>query len=150
MLYFIDHPDQFSKLEAEPELLANAVEEILRLATPSCGLWRKVKADTELGGVEIPAGSMLMVRFASANRDEAMFHCPEHFDIERENASDNLAFGQGVHFCLGAQLARKELNVAFEHLMRRTHNWRLTEGKREIFGSNNRHFSVSRLVAATL
>ncbi len=129
VLYFIDHPDQFIKLEQDPSLLPNAVEEILRLATPSCGLWRKVKADTELGGVAIPEGAMLMVRFASANRDEAMFRCPEHFDISRENASDNLAFGQGVHFCLGAQLARKELNVAFEHLMKRTTHWRLTEGK---------------------
>ena len=129
VLYFIDHPDQFEKLENEPALLSNAVEEILRLATPSCGLWRKVKADTQLGGVDIPKGSMLMVRFASANRDEAMFECPEKFDITRKNADENLAFGRGVHFCLGAQLARKELNVAFEHLVKRTHNWRLTEGK---------------------
>jgi cytochrome P450 len=129
VLYFIDHPEQFDKLEADPSLIPNAVEEILRLATPSCGLWRKVKADTELGGVEIPAGSMLMVRFASANRDERMFDKPEEFDIARENADDNLAFGQGVHFCLGAQLARKEVNVAFAHLLKRTTNWRLTEGK---------------------
>jgi cytochrome P450 len=129
VLYFIDHPDQFDRLEKEPELLANAVEEILRLATPSCGLWRRVKADTELGGVDIPAGSMLMVRFASANRDEERFECPEAFDISRENASDNLAFGKGVHFCLGAQLARKEINVAFEYLIRRTNHWRLTDGK---------------------
>ena len=129
VLYFIDYPEEFAKLEADPTLLPNAVEEILRLATPSCGLWRKVKADTELGGVAVPEGAMLMVRFASANRDEAVFDDPDNMNICRHNADDNLAFGQGAHFCLGAQLARKELNVAFEYLIRRTRNWRLTEGK---------------------
>jgi len=129
VLNLINNPEQFERLQADPELIPNAVEEILRLETPSCGLWRLVKADTELGGQAIPAGSMLMVRFASANRDEEVFEQPEAMDICRHNASDNLAFGQGVHFCLGAQLARKELKVAFEHLLRRTTNWRLTPGK---------------------
>lgn len=128
VLYFIENPDQFDMLEADPSLIPNAVEEILRLATPSCGLWRVVKQDTELAGVAIPAGSMLMVRFASANRDEREFDKPELMDICRHNAGDNLAFGQGVHFCVGAQLAKKELNVAFEHLLKRTNNWALTEG----------------------
>lgn len=127
--YLIENPAEFDKLEADPSLIPNAVEEILRLATPSCGLWRKVIADTELAGVAIPKGSMLMVRFASADRDEAVFEDPDSFDIERENAGDNLAFGQGVHFCVGAQLAKKEVKVAFTELLKRTTNWRLTEGK---------------------
>jgi cytochrome P450 len=128
VLYFIENPEQFEKLEADPSLIPNAVEEILRLSTPSCGLWRVVKEDTELAGVAIPQGSMLMVRFASANRDEREFDSPERMDICRHNAGDNLAFGQGVHFCVGVQLAKKELKVAFEHLLRRTTNWQLTEG----------------------
>ena len=152
VLYFIENPGEFARLEADMSLLPNATEEILRLATPSCGLWRKVIADAELGGVAIPEGSMLMVRFASANRDEAVFDEPELFDIARKNASDNLSFGQGVHFCLGAQLARKELNVAFEHLIKRTHNWQLTEGKNTLShwpnlilrGLNDLHINFDR------
>jgi cytochrome P450 len=132
VLYFIENPAEFAKVKADMSLIPNAVEEILRLATPSCGLWRKVLADTELAGVEIPAGSMLMVRFASANRDEEVFENPEAMNVCRHNAGENLAFGRGVHFCPGAQLARKELTVAFEHLMRRTDNWRLTEGKNDL------------------
>ena len=75
---------------------------------------------------------MLMVRCASANRDEQLFEDGERMDICRHNAGDHLSFGQGVHFCLGAQLARKELNVAFTHLLARTTNWQLTEGKNNL------------------
>jgi len=135
VLHLIDNPEQFQRLQADPSLIPNAVEEILRMETPSCGLWRVVKEDAEIHGVQIPKGSMLMVRFASANRDETVFEDPEHFDICRRNAEDNLAFGQGVHFCLGAQLARKEMNVAFTELLRRTANWRLTPGR-----NNRRHW----------
>jgi cytochrome P450 len=129
VLFLIDNPEQFRRLQEDPSLIPNAVEEMLRMETPSCGLWRVVKQDAELNGVAIPKGSMLMVRFASANRDETVFEEPERFDVCRRNAEDNLAFGQGVHFCVGAQLARKELNVAFTELLRRTTNWRLTPGK---------------------
>ena len=132
VLHLIQNPDQFQRLQADPSLIPNAVEEILRLETPSCGLWRVVTADTQLAGVDIPKGAMLMVRFASANRDEAVFEQPEQMDVCRRNASDNLAFGQGVHFCLGAQLARKEVQVAFEYLLARTENWRLTPGKNNL------------------
>jgi cytochrome P450 len=128
----IQNPDQFALLQADPSLIPNAVEEILRLETPSCGLWRIVKSDTELAGVPVPAGSMLMVRFASANRDDRVFADGEQMDVRRHNADDNLAFGQGVHFCLGAQLARKELNVAFAALLERTTNWRLTPGRNSL------------------
>ena len=94
------------------------LEEILRLATPSCGLWRKVKADTELGGVAIPEGAMLMVRFASANRDEAVFDDPFAFRIDR-SPNRHLGFGIGEHYCLGSHLARLELEVAYKHLLPR-------------------------------
>jgi cytochrome P450 len=132
VLSLIQNPGQLTKLQADPSLIPNAVEEILRMETPSCGLWRVVKQDTELQGIAIPAGSMLMVRFASANRDEQVFDGPESMDVCRHNAGDNLSFGQGVHFCLGAQLARKELNVAFSHLLARTSNWQLTPDKNNL------------------
>lgn len=125
----IQNPEQQAQLRADPDLIPNAVEEILRLQTPSCGLWRMVTEDAELGGVMIPAGSMLMVRFASANRDERVFDDAESMDVCRHNAGDNLTFGHGVHFCLGAQLARKELEVAFRQLLKRTNNWQLSPGK---------------------
>lgn len=128
----IQNPEQYKKLQEDPSLIPNAVEEILRLETPSCGLWRLATRDTELAGVAIPKGALLMVRFASANRDETVFEQPESMDICRHNAGDNLAFGKGVHFCLGAQLARKELTVAFAALLERTENWRLTEGKNNL------------------
>ena len=132
VLGLIQNPEQYKTLQADHSLIPNAVEEILRLETPSCGLWRVVTRDTELAGVAIPKGAMLMVRFASANRDEKVFSEPEKMDVCRHNAGDNLAFGKGVHFCLGAQLARKELAVAFAALLERTDNWRLTEGKNSL------------------
>jgi cytochrome P450 len=132
VLDLINNPEQMAALQADPELIPNAVEEILRLQTPSCGLWRVVKEDTELAGVAIPKGAMLMVRFASANRDESVFPDGERMDVCRHNAGDNLAFGRGVHFCLGAQLSRKELTVAFHYLLERTTNWQLTPGKNSL------------------
>jgi cytochrome P450 len=94
-------------------------------------MWRRVKRDTELGGVAIPAGSMLLLRYASANRDEARFPDADRFDVRRANAGDHLAFGHGIHFCLGAMLARKEMAVAFRTLLRRLEAFRLAPGHPE-------------------
>lgn len=124
-----ENPEQLLALQNDPSLLPNAIEEIVRFESPTAGIWRKVTQDTELGGVVIPEGSMVMIRYASANRDESVFEDAERVDVCRHNAGDNLAFGQGTHFCLGAQLARKEMSVAFSHLIARTENWRLTPEK---------------------
>ncbi|MEH6581141.1 MAG: cytochrome P450 [Halioglobus sp.] len=123
------HPDQLQKLQDDPSLIPNAVEEIVRYESPTAGIWRKVTRDTELGGTALPEGAMVMIRYASANRDERVFDDAERVDVCRHNAGDNLSFGRGVHFCLGAQLARKEMVVAFEHLIARTGNWQLAPGK---------------------
>jgi cytochrome P450 len=90
-----------------------------------------VKRDTELGGVAIPAGSMLLLRYASANRDEARFPDADRFDVRRANAGEHLAFGHGIHFCLGALLARKEMAVAFRTLLERLEAFRLAPGHPE-------------------
>jgi len=128
MWLLVRNPEQLAKVEANPDLIPNLVEEVLRLATPTANMWRVAKVDTELGGVEIPAGSFVMLRFASANRDAAVFEDPDRFDIERANASEQIAFGKGVHFCLGAELARAEMTAAFPRLIAQLRNPRLAPG----------------------
>jgi cytochrome P450 len=127
----VRHPEQLALVREDPALVPNLVEEVLRLASPTACMWRRVKRDTELGGVAIPAGSMLLLRYASANRDEARFPDADRFDVRRANAGDHLAFGHGIHFCLGAMLARKEMAVAFRTLLRRLEAFRLAPGHPE-------------------
>jgi cytochrome P450 len=125
MLLLLKHPAQMAALRANPGLIPNFIEESLRLESPIKAFFRVAKTDTELGGVKIPAGSRLAVLFASANRDETRFVDPERFDLYRENASDHLAFGLGIHYCLGAPLARTEARIAFEVLLGRLKDIRL-------------------------
>ncbi len=132
MLSLIQLSDQLQRLLDDPGMIDNAVEEILRLETPSAGLWRVVTRDTEIRGVPIPKDSLLMLRYAAGNRDEAVFDDPEQMDVCRANADDHLAFGQGTHFCPGAMLARKEMQVAFSKLLQRLTNVRLAEGKNDL------------------
>jgi cytochrome P450 len=129
VVLLIQNPEEQAKLRANPALIPGAVEEILRLETPTAGMWRRVTEDTVVGGVDIPEGSFLMVRFAAGNRDESIFPCSGAMQVERDNADSHMAFGQGTHFCLGAQLARTELQIALTTLLRRTDNWGLVEGK---------------------
>jgi cytochrome P450 len=115
----IERPDQHQRLKQDPELVENFTEEVLRLASPTANMWRVTTRATELGGLALPAGTMVQIRFASANRDEAVFRDPEALDVTRDNARTHLAFGHGVHMCIGASLARKELNVGFRVLLER-------------------------------
>lgn len=112
-------PDRWAEVRANPELIPALVEESLRLASPAQAMWRLTTEDTELGGVAIPAGSRVVLSYASANRDEQLFADPDEFDPRRESLGDHLAFGRGPHFCIGAGLARLEARVAFEELARR-------------------------------
>ena len=132
VVLLIQNSDEQAKLRANPELINSAVEEILRLETPTTGMWRRATQDTEIDGVAIPEGSFLMVRFAAGNRDESIFPCGGDMRIDRDNADSHLAFGQGTHFCLGAQLARTELKIALTALLKQTDNWALVEGKNSL------------------
>lgn len=128
LLQLIRNPDQMAKAKAaaggrDPKLLGNLVEEALRYETPTAGMWRIVKADTELGGVSIPAGAVLQLRYAAANRDPKRFPDPDRFDIERTNARTHLSFGKGPHMCVGNMLSRKEMVVAFDELLERLDNF---------------------------
>lgn len=132
LLSLIQLSDQLQLLLDDPAIIENAVEEILRLETPSAGLWRVVTRDTAIRGVDIPQGALLMLRYAAGNRDEAVFSCPEQMDVRRANADDHLAFGQGTHFCPGAMLARKEMQVGFTRLLQRLTNIQLAPGKNDL------------------
>jgi cytochrome P450 len=128
MLLLLKHPQHMAAVRGEPALIPNFIEEALRLESPIKAFFRVAKFDTELSGVKIPAGSRLAVLFASANRDETHFADPERFDIHRENVSDHFAFGLGIHYCLGAPLARTEARIAFEILLGRLKDIRLGTG----------------------
>jgi len=125
MLLLASNPQQQALVEQDLSLVPRLVDEVLRLATPTANMWRVVTRDTLLAGVEIPKGSFVLLRYSSANRDESRFPDPDRFDVLRENASDQLAFGLGTHFCIGAPLARKEMEVAFRTLLGRLGSWRL-------------------------
>lgn len=132
LLQLIRNPDQMEKAVAaaggkDPKVIMNLVEEALRYETPTAGMWRIVKQDTELGGVAIPAGSVVQLRYAAANRDPAKFENPDKFDIERANARAHLAFGKGPHMCVGNMLSRKEMLVAFDELLSRLTNFKVAD-----------------------
>lgn len=115
------------ELRASPEKIPQFVEEILRFESPVQGLFRYVIEDTELGGVAIPAGSTVMIRYAAGNRDQAKFEHPAEFDMERKNNGAHMAFGSGIHHCVGSQLARAEMRASFEAMLRRFSNFSLTQ-----------------------
>jgi len=134
LLQLIRNPDQMAKAKAaaggrDPKVLMNLVEEALRYETPTAGMWRIVKQDTELGGVAIPAGAMVQLRYAAANRDPSKFPDPDRFDIERANARTHLSFGKGPHMCVGNMLSRKEMLVAFDELLERLDNFAVADEK---------------------
>ncbi len=103
----------------DPGLIPNAVEEVLRYNTSVFYWRRRARKAVTIGGVEIPEGANILLVLSSAGRDESKFTNPETFDIHRENAKENIAFGFGIHYCVGAPLARLELRVLLEELTRR-------------------------------
>ncbi len=125
MLLFIENPDQLAKVQRDPSLIANMTEEALRIESPVRALFRTTTREVTLGGVTLAAGTLLMLIFAAANRDESAFADAARFDVERENARSQLAFSAGPHYCIGAALARLEIRVAFEEALKRMKNFRL-------------------------
>ena len=125
MLLLIEHPEARERLIREPELIPSAVEEMLRFRPPVMYFRRTATEDTELCGKKIRKGEKVTLWYPSANRDEDVFPDADVFDITR-SPNDHLAFGMGEHFCLGAHLARLELNVMFQHLLSRLPDIELT------------------------
>jgi cytochrome P450 len=123
----LENRSQWEALCADPTLAANSVEEGMRYAGAVIG-WRRIALqDVEIRGVTIPKGAPIMLSFASANRDEEVFPEPHRFDIRRANARKQLTFGNGVHFCLGAPLARLEMKIVFEEFSKRFPKMRLVQ-----------------------
>jgi cytochrome P450 len=124
ILCFIEHPEQLARLRAEPSLLESAIEEVLRFRSPLQWMYRVTAGDIELHGQTIPAGKLVLAVIGSANRDPKHFDAPERFDIAR-HPNPHIAFGHGVHFCLGAPLARLEARVALTEFLGRVNGIRL-------------------------
>jgi cholest-4-en-3-one 26-monooxygenase len=118
LLALMEHPEEWAKLRADPELVPDAAEEILRWVSPISHFTRTATEDTEVRGVTIRAGEQVAIFFASANRDEEVFDDPFAFLVDRR-PNPHLAFGFGEHFCMGAHLARVELDVIFRLLVDR-------------------------------
>lgn len=125
MLLLMNNPDEWRKLCARPDLMPGAVEEALRCEPPVVYHQRRSTCPARIGEVEVAPGRDIHVHFAAANRDSRRFPDPGRFDVERKEAVKHLAFGRGVHFCVGAPLARLEAKVAFEELTRRLRGLRL-------------------------
>jgi cytochrome P450 len=126
MQLLIEHPDERQKLLDDPSLIPSAVEEMVRLVSPVHSFSRKATRDTELRERAISAGQDVLLLYPSANRDADVFEDPDTFRVERN--PHHLGFGIGSHFCLGANLARMEMRVAFEELLRRVPDMEYAEG----------------------
>ncbi len=124
MLPLLERPDQLRDLQADPSLLASAVDEFIRWASPITSEARTVTRDTELGGQQLREGDRVVMWSPSANRDEAHFEDPFRFDIRRQ-PNRHLAFAYGEHYCLGVHLARLTLRIEFEALLDRFSSFEL-------------------------
>jgi cytochrome P450 len=121
LLRLIERPALMEALRDDPSLIPTAVEEALRFDSPVSGLFRTNASPCELGGEDIPERSKLQILFGSANRDPDRFEAPDEFRLDREpnELRRHVAFGWGIHFCIGAPLARQETRITFERLLAR-------------------------------
>ncbi len=122
-----EEPDLQQLLRDERERIPNFVEETLRIESPIKGDFRLSRVPTNVGGVDIPAGTTVMVLTGAANRDPRKFECPADFLVDRANAREHIAFGHGIHFCPGAPLARTEGRVTVERLLDRMTDIKISE-----------------------
>src|SRR4029077_13784014 len=121
-----EHPEQWELLREQPELAMRAVEETMRHSPIACGTLRLAVEDAEPDGYIFPDGTWVLVNTAAANRDPAVYEDPDRVDITRDGAPPILTFGGGVHYCLGANLARREIAEALKAVTRRFSNPRRT------------------------
>jgi cytochrome P450 len=146
MLLLLETPDQMTRVRADESWLPLMFEESLRVESPVQSLTRLCVKECEVSGVKIPAGAKVLMVFGSANRDPDRFPDPERFDIDRprNQLKVHFGFGYGLHFCVGAPLARVEGRIAFQHLLARTRNIRLAPGKNDFKHIASTHFRALR------
>ena len=125
--HLAEHPELQDELRDDRDLIPNFLEEALRVESPVKTDFRMTKRTTTVGGVDITAGTPVMLLNGAANRDPRRFECPAEFQIDRDNAQSHLAFGRGVHSCPGGPLARAEGRISLERILDRTRNIRLSE-----------------------
>jgi cytochrome P450 len=132
----LEDRSRWAEAVADPSVIPNAVNEVLRF-DPSVPVWRRMtKKATKLGGVELPEGAKLFLWLAAAGRDPSQFSDPERFDLRRPDAGHHLAFGKGIHYCLGANLGKLEARIALEELTARFPDLRLVDGQQLSFHPN--------------
>ncbi|MBT4381240.1 MAG: cytochrome P450 [Gammaproteobacteria bacterium] len=129
MLALCDNPAIQEQIRGDEKRVKTFIEEVLRIEAPVQGLPRLVARDTELGGYPLKKGDMMMLRYGAANRDERQFANPDSVDVDREKAGMQMAFGSGVHHCIGAPLARQELNIGFYQLVEHFSDFQLDPSK---------------------
>lgn len=137
------HPDQWDLLRSDPTLIPNAIEEALRLESPIQSFSRSTTEDTDVAGVDVPAGSRVLILFGAANRDPLAFESPDTFDIARSNANSHLALGHGRHACPGGHVARLEIRALLSELVHRVEHLQVVEEHRRL---NNSIRGLDRLV----
>lgn len=127
ILTFAEQPGELERLRAEPGLLGSAIEEVLRYRSPIQFMFRGARQEVHMHGAVIPAGKRVLVMIGSANRDPKQFPDPERFDVGR-NPNPHVAFGHGIHFCIGAPLARMEARIALQEFLGRVHHFECMSG----------------------
>ena len=150
LLALIQHPDQLELLREHPELINSAVDEMIRWVTPVKHFMRTANEDADVGGYTIRKGESVLLSYPSANRDETVFEHPDRFDITR-SPNKHLAFGFGVHYCLGAMLARMELKAFFSELVPRLQSVQLDgepQFMKTLFVGGLKHLPVSFALSA--
>lgn len=128
-------PDQFNKLLANPNLIANFVPEVIRWQTPLAYMRRTANHDTELGGKQIKKHDQILMWYLSANQDEDVFENAHVLDIERHNADRQLSFGYGIHFCMGSRVAELQLRVLWEEILQRFKRIEIQDEPERVFSS---------------
>lgn len=155
MWLLIRHPEQYEQVRRDPsdEMISALVEEILRITSPSANMFRRTTRPVTVADVTIPENAICFARFGAANQDHTRFPEALEFDINRGNLREHVAFGRGVHHCLGAALSRREMNGAFKVIFRRIGNFRLAPGAAEpqfapnalLHGLTGLHLAFDRL-----
>jgi len=136
LLCLLPRREDWNAIVADQSLIPNALEEVLRFESPQTSWRRKTNIDTNFAGVDIPAGTQVFLSLGAANHQPSLFNSPTEFDIRRKNARKHISFGHGIHFCLGARMARLEATVAIEALVERLPSLRLVDDHKLDYSAN--------------